>query len=131
MALASGADVEARLRRTLTSDEDEWVEGDLAEASGIVEGYCGTTWADDAVPEQVRIVVSRMVANLYASRSSSDPVPASAESVQRTAGPYGATVHYSADSSAGGVWLTKALKRRLRAYRVGGGVFSVDLTPCD
>ena len=66
MILATQADVEDRLRRELTSDESEYLDALLEEASVLVEAWLsrrGITYTDiDDVPRLVVIVTARMVA---------------------------------------------------------------------
>ncbi|MFT9763746.1 hypothetical protein ACM0CA_14480, partial [Mycobacteroides abscessus subsp. abscessus] len=57
--LASSADVEARLRRDLTDDEERWIDGVLEEASALVAAYCGGQ-GPAPVPHAVRIGPTRV-----------------------------------------------------------------------
>lgn len=67
MLLADASDVADRLRRALTTDENEHVDTVLEEASIIVEAYLKTRGlapyeSEDDVPPIVTLVVSRMAA---------------------------------------------------------------------
>lgn len=121
MALATQADVEARLRRPLTETEGLSVEDDLEDASAIVIGYCRQDFEPAPYPLAVVGVVAKMVARSYS--RSAGATGGFAE--QHTAGPF--AVRYSADSSAGDAWLTKGDKLALRPFRLGGGMISVQL----
>jgi len=129
VALATEDDVEDRLRRPLTSDESNYVDAVLDEASLIVTEWCDDdAWSTDAVPDMVILVVSRMVANVF-SAGAEQLSPAGGDSVQLQAGPYGVTRHYSGDAATGGPWLTRDMKRKLRPWRTGGMAFVVDMVP--
>jgi hypothetical protein len=121
MALAEQEDVEARLRRDLTTAEALSIDADLEDASAEVIGYCGQDFEPSPYPLVVVGVVAKMVARSYARTSGSTGGFAE----QQTAGPF--AVRYSADSSVGDVWLTKGDKLALRPYRRGGGMTSVQL----
>lgn len=118
MTLAADPDVVARLGRPLTTDENGRVDGLLDEASALVEGWLGFT--PDPVPSAVTIVTSRMVARAL---TASTPIPGLTDQ-QMTAGVYGVTQRFSADSSSGGVWLTRQDKIMLRPYGKRGMVMN-------
>lgn len=122
MVLASSADVEARLGRTLTTDETARVSGLLDEASIMVEGWMRCV--PDPVPDTVKIVVSRMVARAVATDPGSGPGPG-VTNLQMTAGVYGVTRAFSPDATSGGVWLTKQDKAMLRPLGCRGRVGNV------
>jgi hypothetical protein len=111
MALATEDDVEAALGRTPDGDVSTLLE----EASDLVLGYlhCSTL---DPVPAAVARVTASMVA---AALNRPSGLSSIAPGDQLTAGPY--TVR-GGDSGSGGVWLTNALKLRLRPYRCGSSV---------
>lgn len=121
MALAASPDVVARLGRPLTTDETARVTGLLDEASELVRGWMRCV--PDPVPDAVKIVVSRMVARVFAAGSSG--VEPGVANKQMTAGVYGITRAYSADATSGGVWLTKQDKTMLRPYGCRGHVGNV------
>ena len=128
--LASRSDVEDRLRRDLTDEEagpeDRWINGLLEEASVLVTAYCGGRTFADPIPDNVRIVTSRVAARAFQVADLDDPL---AESRQDQAGIFMQTVRYGADASSGGVWLTRADKLELAPYGEGRGqVFSIDMT---
>lgn len=110
MTLASSPDVVDRLGRPLTTDEASRVDGLLNEASALVEGWLGFT--PDPVPSAVEIVVSRIVARTL---TTSTPVPGLSDQ-QMTAGVFGVMNRFTAESSSGGVWLTRQDKIMLRPY---------------
>lgn len=118
MALATRADVEAALRRSLQPDED--VDGLLEEASDLVVGYLHPCPIPDPTPPAISRVVASMVAAAI-SRTPGLPVAAT----NATAGPYG--LAFAAESTSLGPYFTNALKQRLRPYRCGNGMVSVQL----
>jgi hypothetical protein len=120
VALAEQTDVEARLRRNLTTAEALSIEADLDDASAEVIGYCRQDFAA-SVPDAVKGVVAKMVARSYARTASS----AGSFAEQQTNGPFG--IRYSSASSVGDSWLTAGDKLALRPYRLGGGMASVQL----
>ncbi|KDE14245.1 hypothetical protein [Rhodococcus aetherivorans] len=116
MALATVEDVEARLGRSLTTEETSRASALLEEASVLVEGYCGRGFVEP-IPAAVPMVVSRMVA-----RALETPTEAvGVQSVQRSAGPFGETLTFG-ENTSGGVWLASTDKIMLRGLRVGGSV---------
>lgn len=119
MALATKEDVEARLRRNLTADEDLSIEADLEDASAEVIGYCRQDFEPPPYPTAVVGVVAKMVARSYARSAGS----AGSFAEQQTAGPF--AVRFSADTSVGDTWLTKGDKLALRPFRKGGGLTAV------
>lgn len=121
MALATNADVEARLGRDLTEAEEGRAEALLDDASAIVIGYCGTDFEPPPYPSAVVGVVAKMVARTL----SRGEVTGGEFAEQQNAGPFG--VRYSSASSAGDMWLTAADKLALRPWRRGGGMVSVGL----
>lgn len=112
-ALASSADVVARLGRNLTTDETARVGGLLEEASVMVEGWIRCV--PDPVPDAVKIVVSRMVARVFATGEGGGVEPGVSQ-IQATMGIFGVTRGFSSDATSGGVWLTKQDKATLRPY---------------
>lgn len=122
MALAASPDVVDRLGRPLTTDETTRVTGLLDEASALVSGWLGCT--PDPVPDAVKIVVSRMVARVFATDSAGGPEPG-LSSLQATMGPFLVNRGYSSDATSGGVWLTRQDKVMLRPFRCRGRVENV------
>ena len=116
MVLASSEDVEARLGRPLTTDETARVDGLLEEASVMVEGWLRCL--PDPIPDAVEIVVSRMVARVFAA-AVDGPEPG-LSTVQATMGPFLVNRGYSSDATSGGVWLTKQDKSTLRPFGCRG-----------
>lgn len=123
-ALAKQADVENRLRRELTKDEEEWLTGVLEEATLLVVSYCGRSF-DTPIPDEVRVVTSRVAARgVTALRTAPN---ADTDNVAATMGPFAFNQKLTADAAAGGVYLTKADKQTLSKWVAGGQVFSVDM----
>lgn len=124
--LAAQADVEARLRRDLTDEEATWLAGVLEEASAEVIEFCGRDFAEfDPVPSTVRIVVSRIAARALVATTTD----VGTDAYTNQAGPYQQVRSVSSDASSGGVWLSKGDKRKLRAYCILRGAFTLDTTP--
>lgn len=123
--LATKADVQERLRRDLTSAEagenDKWINGILKEASLLVTSYCGQSF-DAPIPDEVVMVTSRVAA-----RGVTNTRTDSAQSQADEADIWRRTITFQADSTTGGIWLTKADKQMLSPYVIGGQVFSVDM----
>lgn len=119
--LANQDDVEARLRRSLTKDEAEWLPGVLDEASQLVLAYCGDP-EFDPVPDRVRIVTSRVAARMLSGRSDSATATTNAAHV------FSQTVSLNPDATSGGGWLTKADKLDLRRWARSGKAFSIDIS---
>lgn len=116
-ALASDADVETRLGRTLTTDEAARVDGLLEEASVMVSGWVRVV--PDPVPDAVTIVVSRMVARVFTAGGGAET---GVESIQATMGPFQVNRGFSTDATSGGVWLTRQDKAMLRPVGSRGRV---------
>ena len=127
MALATQADVVVRLARPLTATEIEKADGLLAEASALVRAYLGgDPTVVDVVPEDVVIVVSRMVARVI-ERDSAAAASSGAESVASSAGPFGQTLRFTTGTTSGGPWLAAVDKTILGAFRVGAGFVGLDI----
>ena len=120
MLLATQADVEKRLSRSLTEEEAQFLDGPLEEASALVEAWCGRKFTEP-VPDAVRIVVSRMVARTV----EAPEVLPGLESEQVSAGSFQQTSRFGSDSMSGGPWLTRKDKTMLKAF--GPRVVSVAL----
>lgn len=119
MALASQADVEARLGRPLTAVEETRISALLDDASAVVIGYAGRDFEPAPYPDAAVGVVAKMAAR------SLDRAGGTGLIEQENAGPFG--VRYSAASSVGDVWLTAADKLALRSLRLTGGLTSIAL----
>lgn len=131
MALATAADVEARLGRTLTAAEAAKVPGMLEEASALVIGYLGCDPTDTSVepptvPAAVAIAVSRMVARTLEQTAAAGA--SGSEATTNTTGPFSQTVRFGAGTTTGAPWLTKADKLTLRPFRCNGGFSSVAIS---
>lgn len=126
----TGKDVEKRLRRQLTGDEEEYLDGMIEEAEVLVLGYleCPADRFADAVPDAVRLVTSRMVARVI---QEGDIAPDDFGAVQygATAGPFSQQRTFVAGSRTGAPWLTKVDKSALDPFRCGGKAFQVDTAP--
>lgn len=124
--LATQTDVEARLRRPLTDEETSWLSGVLEEASLEVTEYCGQDFSDfDPVPAAVRIVTSRIAARALSAKATD----VGTDAYTNQAGMYQQVRTVSSDAASGGIWLSKADKRKLRAYCLLKGAFSLDMNP--
>lgn len=123
VALASLDDVEARLGRPLTTDEAERVPGLLDEASASARAWMRCVDDPDPVPEDVALVVSRMVARLIAAPVAPSG-PSHLDQFSRSAGPYSQSGTFTEGSTSGSPWLTKDDKRILRAFGCRGRAMS-------
>lgn len=119
MALATVADVEARLGRPLTVAEETRLPSLLDDASAVVIGYTRQDFEPNPYPSAVVGVVAKMVARSYGRSGAVGGEFAE----QQNAGPF--AVRYSSASSEADVWLTAADKLALRPHRLGGGLSSV------
>ena len=122
-ALASSVDVEARLGRTLTTEEAARVTGLLEEASVMVEGWLRCL--PDPIPDAVKIVVSRMVARALSVGGTDNAPEPGVSQLQATMGIFGVNRSFSSDATSGGVWLTKQDKSTLRPFGCRGHVGNV------
>lgn len=114
-------DVVDRLRRNLTTDEVSWLAATVDEASALIEGYLGVTYAvGDDVPEAVIVVTSRVVARILTMAASG--LPSQMDSVTRGMGSFSATTQFTADATSGGPWLTKSDRMTLAQFRLGGAM---------
>lgn len=120
MALATQADVEARLGRALEASEAARLPSLLSDTSALVIGYCGQDFEPAPYPEPVTGVVAKAVARLLLAGSSAVPF-----AEQQAAGPF--SVRLSSGAASGDAWLTAADKLALRPYRLGGGLTTVGL----
>lgn len=129
--LCTAEDVEARLRRTLTPDEREYVDGQIEEAQAIVEGYLGCPdgkWPTlNDVPSAVRVVVSRMVARAIDQAKQGSPMGAQQSSF--TAGPFVQQQSYTQGSNNGSPWMVVGDRQALRPYRCRGKAFTLETAP--
>ncbi|TXH24929.1 MAG: hypothetical protein E6R06_10865 [Mycobacterium sp.] len=116
--LATAGDVSERLGRQPTADEAGQLLGLIKEASAAAIAFLGCT--PDPIPDEVAIVVSRMVA-----RTLSSDAPVGEESNQQTMGPFGTSRRFTAEASSGGVWLTRQDKNTLRPHGCRGRVQNV------
>lgn len=123
MPLAAQADVEEILGRPLTTEEAQLVNSQLEEASDLVIGELYPCPIPDPTPEAITRVVAAMVAALIQRLTDSPGLPEGANSLG--AGPY--NVGFSEGATSAGPWLTAKLKTRLRPFRCGNGMASVQL----
>lgn len=121
MLLATQADVEEQLGRSLTGHEEDRLPGLLAKASVIVEGYLRITYTD-AVPSVVTIVVASMVARVFGTLGTVTP---GVTSEMVTAGPHQWQRSFSDSTNSLEPWLTKGDRTALQS--IGGVVISVAL----
>lgn len=113
------ADVEARLRRDLETEEVNFLPGIVDEASVLIEGYLGVCYAEGAdVPDAVTLVTSRVAARILTTSAT----PSQTDSLTRGMGPFSATQQFVADSTSGGPWLTKTDRIALAPYRERGAI---------
>lgn len=130
--LCTEADVMARpalAGLTLSTAQTASVDGYIDEASVLIEGYLGHTYAaDETVPDAARIVCARVVARAL----TATPVDPNFDRYDSTMGPFTQQKHVAPDVLGGGVWLTRQDKMALDAI---GGVYSrmtnVSLYPFD
>jgi hypothetical protein len=112
-------DVEARLQRTLTTDEVEWLPGVTDEASALVETYLGVTYGPtDTIPGPIGITTSRVAARVLAT-TGANQIPVGLDQRSAGMGPFNASLHFISDSTSGGPWLSAVDKIVLNPYRVG------------
>jgi hypothetical protein len=106
-------DVANRLRRALTSAEEEYVDAVIAEAQALVVAYLNRGEEPfetvEDVPSAVTVVTSRMVARVF----QQDGQPIGAETL--TAGPF--ATKYVAGANSGSPWLANTDKLTLRPHR--------------
>ena len=121
MALASAVDVEARLGRSLTTDEQSAVAGLLDEASDLAVAFMRCT--PDPVPDEVSRVVARMVARVL-STDSSVPFGLTQSARTQAAGPMTLTNSqtFSEGSTSRAPWLAATDKVVLRRFGCRGRV---------
>lgn len=120
MSLAELADIEKALRRELTDSESESAD-DLAEkASDLVTGYLFPCPIPDPVPPAITRVVADMVAAVFNRPSQILP-----DTTALGAGGYSISLANGATSQ--GPYLTAAFKQRLKPFRCGNGMVSVQL----
>lgn len=124
-------DVEARLRRELTGDEEHWLPGMIDEAEALVLSYlgCPVDKFADEVPAPLTLVTSRMVARVIQEDATIDPDMFGATQASMTAGPYTQQATYAPGARTGAPWLTKVDKGVLDPYRCSGKAFSIDTAP--
>lgn len=120
MALAEAEDVAKALRRELTDSEVESVEDLVETASDLVTGYLYPCPIPEPVPGAITRVVADMVAAVFNRPSQILPDTASLGS-----GPF--NVGFAAGSTSQGPYLTAAFKERLKPFRCGNGMVSVQL----
>ena len=124
-------DVEKRLRRDLTDDEADWLDGMIEEAQALVVSYlaCPPDRFEDEVPDAVVLVTSRMVARVIQEGDTADPDLFGATQAGITAGPYSQQVTFQAGARTGAPWLTKVDKSMLDPYRCSGKAFAIHTAP--
>lgn len=119
-------DIEARLLRTLTPSEVQWLPGVEEEASAVIEAYLGVTYAPgDDIPAPVFITTARVAGRMLTSSvggsvgGGAGAIPVGLDQRSVGMGPFNASLHYVADATAGGPWLSAFDKNiMLNPYRV-------------
>lgn len=121
MTLASVVDVEARLGRNLTIDEQSVVDGLLDEASDLAVAFMRCT--PDPIPTEIVRTVSRMVARVL-STDPSVPFGLTQSARTQTAGPMTLTnsQSFSEGSTSRAPWLSATDKVVLRRFGCRGRV---------
>lgn len=119
--LATVEDVEKRLNAELDDDARERVEALFEEATVLVEGYLGTI--PDPVPRAIRVVVSRMVAQVIQSPDTGFFT----ETQSVTSGPFSKSVKFASGGNGGAPWLSATAKTTLRRFRSGGGIYTLEM----
>lgn len=120
MALAELEDIEKALRRELSASEAESVDGLAETASDLVTGYLFPCPIPDPVPAAIVRVVADMVAAVL-----NRPTNILPDTQSLNAGVFG--VGLTPGSTSQGPYLTAAFKERLRPFRCGNGMVSVQL----
>jgi len=130
VAFCDATDVEARLRRDLTQEEDEYVGGIIDEAQVLVTAYLGRGEnpfeTEEDVPTAVRIVTSLMVARVIKEAAAMPPEYFGAIQAGTTAGPFSEQVTFAKESRLGSPWLTRNDRETLAPYSAKTRAFSVD-----
>lgn len=129
MALATQADVEVALGRSLTTEEAARADFLLRRASAMVVSYLGCDPTDPDtgdVPQDVIDTVSAMVARVY-ERAAQAGIPLGATQVSQGVGPFSQGVTFGNGGNSSNPWWEKADKVTLKPYRCGGGMVSMGL----
>lgn len=125
-------DVEQRLRRDLTEDEEDYLDGMIEEAQLLVVAYLGCApdayLTADNVPDAVRVITSRMVARVI-QEADTAPEYFGATQIGETVGPFSQQVTFQQGSRLGSPWLAKADRETLEPFRCSGKAFSIDTAP--
>lgn len=131
VAFCEENDVEQRLRRPLTTDESEYLDGMIEEASALVLSYlgCPEDKYEDQVPDGIRLVTSRMVARVIDESGTINSGTFGATQVGATAGPFSHQATFAAGSRTGAPWLTRVDRSMLNQYKCSGKAFSIDTAP--
>lgn len=130
MELATQADVEAALGRSLTMEESARADFLLRRASAMVIAYlgCDPTDADTGdVPPDVVDTVALMVARVYIRAGQASGVMDGATQIQQGVGPFTLGGTFSNGNNSTAPWFEAGDKLALRPYRCGAGLVSVDL----
>jgi hypothetical protein len=123
MLLATQDDVRAALRRDLTDDEVEWLDGLLAEASDLVIGYLDPWQIPNPVPPPIARVVAGMVATVLTRPQTILP-----DTQSLSADAY--SVSFAAGANSRSPILTDVFKLRLRPYKLLSGIGFVSMELC-
>jgi len=118
--LATQADVEAALGRSLTANEAARVGALIDQASDLVTGHLHPCPIPTPTPGPITRVVAEMAANVL-----SRPTVLLPETQTMATGPH--SVSFAPGATSPGPYLTAAFKTRLAPYRCGNGMVSVQL----
>ena len=127
--LADELDIKARLNLgagdSLPAQYTNWA-GPAKEASVIVEGFLHRTWdALNAVPEAVRVVVSRMTVRAMSAPVGTPGAPIEGQrSFSSQFGPMSHQRTFGEDAVFSTPWLSKSDRAALAAYVMRAGVFN-------
>ena len=113
MSLATAADVQAALGRSLTPDESGRVDNLLDQASDLVVGFIGY-WPDPVLAAISRVVATSVAAVFERPSVTTAQYDATGYATSRE---YAQTVVDRSSYTSAGPWLTAAQKMRLYPYR--------------
>lgn len=130
MELCTEHDVQQRLKRPLTPDEQHWFDSMLQEATALVLSYlrCPPDHYQQRIPSSITIVTSRMIARVI-QEGDIDPTSFGATQYGATAGPFSQQLTFTTGSRTGAPWLTKNDKTMLDPHRCSGKAFSINTAP--
>lgn len=112
MPLATEDDVRDALRRSLTEDEQDWVDALILEAGDVVAGYLHPYVIPEQVPDAITRVVASMAAAVF-----NRPANILPDTQSLTADSYG--IQFAAGATSPGPYLTESFKKRLAPFKSG------------